>query len=363
MMTDRELINKLQELKTVKSAPALWRAGARERLMAQVEREVGSPFSFAESFRLRFRQLQFRVAPLPLMPALAAIVLILAGAVPFTSAMQSSLPGSVLYPVKRSVERMELSLQHQPERQGLIQLELAARRLNEVARLPHGSQAQARLLRDYNITLGFAQAGLRASPVSSGLAAAYDAALVELDGALARLAVASPARPAYVVALTLTDRLAAESLGAMVAAHQNGQNGLLPLAVSERLAQHIAKVEARLAGVDVKIREFPTTSPSPRVVLESKQAIVAVREARNLARVSLTEARELVKQNEFTLALQKVQEGEDIVDKTEAAVDKSAEQQVEGAATSAGAVTPATDGTMPSTENFSPTEPVPPTSE
>lgn len=342
-MTDRELIHKLNELKTIKVAPGLWRATARERLLAMAESTADRPLAASEAFRLRLAQWRLMFAPLPLVPVVATLVLALLGAAPVTNAMKGSLPGSTLYPFKRAFERLELSVNQNPEQQGLLQLDFASRRLDELARLAPGSAEQSRnLVRDYNISLGFAQAGLRAAPVAREVAS-YDTKLEILSSRLGAMQVPAPAQPAYVAALQLTDRLSSEALGVLVAAHQSGSNGLLPQTLGSRLAQHIAKVEAKLDDVDNKIREFPQNETSTRVVIESKQVIVPVREAKRLAKDSLTQAKALVEKKEFTLALQKVQEGEDITVKTEAAVDKDAEEKVEGATDE---VTPPTEGTQ-----------------
>lgn len=356
-MNDRELIHKLSELKTVKAAPALWRAGARERLLGLAERQADKPYTWAESWNLRLAHFKLVAAPLPLIPALATFVLVLVGSVPFTNAMNGSVPGSSLYPLKRAYEKVELAFRPGPTAQGQLQLDLAEHRLNELAKLPIGSPAAGPLLRDYNISLGFAQAGLRAAPVSSSVAANYDARLAKLSNVLTDLRVEASAKPAYVVALSLTDKLSSEALGLLVAAHQSGNNGLLPGAVSERLERHITKLEVKLDNVETKIQGFPKNEPAPKVVIVSRQTIVPVREARQLAKDSLTQAKELVQKNEFTLALQKVQEGEEITSKTEEAVDevtdKASEVQVEkveGASTESGAAAdlkPAVDVNLP----------------
>lgn len=334
-MSDRELVHQLSELKTVKSAPAVWRAGARERLLAQIDRQPSTSFTLAESFQLGLMRLRLRVAPVRLAPVFAVLALVFIVSVPFTSAMQSSLPGNSLYTLKRSFEQLQLSFfNNTAERQGVAYLTLANHRLDELARLPVGSTYQAQVLRDYNIALGFAQAGLHAAPLSSRLGAVYDDTLTVLGEQLHITPVGPAAQPAYLAALGLTDRLTGESLAFLVAAHQSGANGVLPQALSQRLEQQIAKVEAKLDGVDGKIRLFPTSKSAARVVLESRQIIVPVREARQLAKDSLTQAKALVEQNQFTLALEKVQEGEDITAKAEAAVDKEAAAgKVEGAST------------------------------
>lgn len=344
-MSDRELVHQLGELKTVKTAPALWRAGARERLLAQVDSQPSTRYTAAESMRLWVMQLRLHVAPVSFVPVVASAALVFVLAVPFVSAMNASLPGNPLYSFKRSLEQVELSFHTSAEGQGVAYLTLAQHRLTELARLPQNSPYQAQVLRDYNIALGFAQAGLNAAPLSSRLGVQYNDALAILGNELRAVAVTAPAAPAYHAALGLTDRLSGESLALLVAAHQSGQNGMLPQELSQRLEQQIAKVEAKLAGVDGKISQFPSSQPAPRVIIESKQTIVAAREAGQLAKESLSQAKALVAKNDFTLALQKMEESEDITAKTEAAVDKEAAAgEVKGASTAVPAAPAPADG-------------------
>jgi hypothetical protein len=276
-------------------------------------------------------------------------------------ALQASTPGSFLYPMKRSVERIELALKATPESQGLYHLTLAERRLQEVAAVtPGGLVTEAGLLKDYNIDLGFAEASLQATQPTSALALRYGEEADQLARELAALRPGVQAQAPYGIAVALTDKLSSRAVALLVAAHQNGANGVLPAAVATRLESQITKVEAKIDGVDSKLATFPESKPRPRVVLEARQTFVPVSVATQEAKKSLTEARTLLEKKEFSLALQKVQESEDLTVKSEAAVDKAEEPAV----VEEGKVEGATDATTPKDGTTTPapvTEPQPTT--
>ncbi len=330
-MSDSNLTNQLRELRTVHRAPALWREQTRERLLSISAQEPGRAFSANETFRLAWAHVRLAFAPLPLVPVALAVLTLLFGSVPFGRATQASLPGSVLYPLKRTVERVQLSFRATPESQGLYHLVLAARRLDEVTTLsPSTGPTRASLLRDYNVDLDFAQASLQAAQPGAQVALQYDEAVEQLAQHLAAIRPDSSLALNYAVATSLTDRLSSEAVAFLVSSHQTGTNGVLPAAVASRLESQISKVQAKLDGVDSRLKLFPESKPAPRVVLEARQAIVPVNEATREAKRSLTEARNLVQRKEFTLALQKVQESEDITTKSAAAVDKAEQPVVPG---------------------------------
>lgn len=360
-MNERELIKSLRELRTVKTAPALFRAQTRERILAQAEVSARRDFRASERWQLAWVSFRRQLAPVPVVSLLVLLLAVAAGAAPFSAAVQSSVPGGLLYGVKRGVERVELSFRATPESQGLFQLSLAQQRLQELSQIPTASEAtRVSLLRDYNIALGFAQASLQASAPSSQVAIQYNETTDTLSNQLHQVAPPLAGEPALALAQTLTDQLSGQALAMLIAAHQSGaNNGVLPADVAERLAVQISRVETKLDNVDGKINQFPATKRTTRVVLESRQTIVPVTEAAQVAKQSLTEAKALVQTKQFSLALEKVQEGEAITLQTEAAVDKvnatapakpnptDASGKVEGASTntntSGGAPAPAPD--------------------
>jgi len=312
------LINQLNELKVRIHAPAVWREQTRERLLNMVNSAPKTSYSFRARLRLIFSNVRYAVAPIRLAPALSTLALVALVAVPFTQAMNQSLPGSNLYGLKRLSERVELSLYNTPQSQGVFYLKLADRRLYEAAAVASAG-ARADLLRDYNIDLSFAQASLQSLRNDNALAATYDAFSQTLLAKLHTLKISQSAEPAYDVSLALTEKLSSRTLAYLV---DSATDVPSDQPVTERLNQQIAKVTAKLDGVDIKLVKLPTNKPAPRVVIESQAAVVLVKEASQQAKQNLTEAKELIQKKQFGLALEKLEESDDIATKSEAAVNK-----------------------------------------
>jgi len=123
-MTEKELISKLQELRQIKPNQD-WAFSLKSRILAQepVYRQ-GISVNFFPFFK----------------PAFATLVsiFVLVGLFGFS---QNSLPGDLLYPVKKIVERGEalfVSEQEKPQ----ASLELAGKRLEELAKIAQTNQAR-----------------------------------------------------------------------------------------------------------------------------------------------------------------------------------------------------------------------------
>jgi len=123
-MTEKELISKLQELRQIKPNQD-WAFSLKNRILAQ---EPTYKEKVSVSFFPFFK------------PAFATLVsiFVLVGLFGFS---QNSLPGDLLYPVKKIVERGEalfVSEQEKPQ----VSLELAGKRLEELAKIAQTNQAR-----------------------------------------------------------------------------------------------------------------------------------------------------------------------------------------------------------------------------
>ena len=123
-MTEKELISKLQELRQIKPNQN-WTFSLKSRILAQEPAyRQGISVNFFPFWR----------------PAFATLVsiFVLVGLFGFS---QNSLPGDLLYPVKKIVERGEalfVSEQEKPQ----ASLELAGKRLEELAKIAQTNQAR-----------------------------------------------------------------------------------------------------------------------------------------------------------------------------------------------------------------------------
>ncbi|MBU1038704.1 hypothetical protein KKC17_00475 [Patescibacteria group bacterium] len=330
-MSDRHLLNQIKELQNLKQAPVLWRQELRQTLLNTVAQEKTSAYSFKERVWLWAKETRLVVAPFRLAPIVAAVFLLIGGTVPVARATNQSLPGQTLYSVKRLAEKVQLSFQTNPLSRGLYYLDLANQRLVEINKLAGQPADQANLLRDYNISVGFAQASLQAAGQEANLVALYDSASQRLAQQLINLKDKVGEEAGYKAAIKVTEKLSDSSLALLVnfgAPENDGQ------VLANRLQSQITKAEAKLDGVDGRIIRLPQTKPL-KVVIESKKTVVPVKEASKQAKASLNEARELIEKKFYTLALQKVQEGEEITNKAEEVIDSTEqpESKVEGVQT------------------------------
>ncbi len=324
-MSDHNLINQLKEVRNLKQAPVLWRQDLKQSLLKMAAKERSTSYSYGERFWLLAKQTRLAVAPFRLAPVLAVLLILLGGSVPVARATESSLPGQSLYALKRLSEKVQLSFKTNPLSRGLYYLDLANNRLVEVDKLAGNTKVQAELLRDYNINVGFAQASLQTVGGEAGVVARYDESSEQLAQRLISLKDKVGEEASYKAAIKLTEKLSSSSLALLVNFGAPVDDGQV---LASRLQSQIAKVEAKLEGVDGKLIRLPQVKPL-KVVIESKQTVVPAKEATKQAKVSLTEAKELVEKKFYTLALQKVQEGEEITSKTEEAIAKTEEPEAQ----------------------------------
>ena len=99
--------------------------------------------------------------------ALVIVLLFIALTGGVTYAASNSLPGSALYPVKRTVEQVELALATTPESQARVHMALADQRLGEAAALAKNGQHQLaeQALQEYSAQV---DAAVAAFPPQSG---------------------------------------------------------------------------------------------------------------------------------------------------------------------------------------------------
>ncbi len=314
-MRDNQLIKQLSSLREIKKPAVLWCDQTRKEILQLAEQKSGKEWFWQD--KLVFYWWKTRsVVPQPVFVSLATILFLLVMTVPINQAVASSLPGDWLYPVKRWQEKITLTLKQDAASQGAYYLHLASVRLAELKRLPIGDNEQARVLRDYNINLSFAQVNFEASSTSIKLANLYDQSINNFERELNEVVVPSKDREVYQTARELTQTLGDKALAVLVNLHvkdQEPQN-----AVTQRLSEEINKVEQKLSTVQSKIDKLPISQKQvARVVIESKRQIIGAQDAGEEASKTLAEAKELLEKKEFTLALEKVKEGETITLKTE----------------------------------------------
>lgn len=320
-MLDKDLIKDISLLKEVIKPTSAWRDSARRQVLFWAEQRPLGGYTVWESATSRLMSWRIKLAPIPAMSILV-MVLIIFIIIPFAGGLASTQPGEIFYPVKRFQEKLEIVFKTTNEAKGDYYLLLAQRRLDEITGLSIGDEYQGKLLRDYNIDLSFARAYYQATPPAAALAQNFDNKITILKDDLKFIIVTNDDRQVYKVAYDLTDKLSNDALLTLVAL---GQSTTSNTSLVLRLNQEIFKVEQKLATVQDKIDDLPRSNlGSSKVVIESKKVVVAPADASKEATKTLAEARELIDKREFTLALQKIKEGEVITLKTEEVVDETA---------------------------------------
>ena len=94
------------------------------------------PIKYTVRDRIEFYVWQFTHAVVkPLATSFAVVVLLMAGWIGSTNASFDSLPGDNLYPMKLSMEKVQLAVSFDPEQRSRLELEFTSRRLNEMVEL------------------------------------------------------------------------------------------------------------------------------------------------------------------------------------------------------------------------------------
>ncbi|MFH1867076.1 MAG: DUF5667 domain-containing protein [Patescibacteria group bacterium] len=322
-MNNKALIKELQSLKEINKPSTLWRDQTRQRVLQLAEQKPLSVWSNSDRWLERWFEFRRHLAPVPVVASLVVVVMIILGSVPLAKGLAASLPGDWLYPAKRLEERVQISLKQTPVSQAVYSLELASRRLGELQQVPIGDAVQSELLRAYNIRLSFAQAYYQASEPSLSLAQLYDQGTKQLESKLNNIVVANSDTRIYRNAGRLTRQINSEALTTLVALHQGGDNGDRHQVVTDRLQQEIDEVEQKFATIQTKINKLPAVQQrESKVVIDSKRQVVTASKASEEVSKTLAEAKELLEKKEFSLALEKLKEGEVISLKTEEVISE-----------------------------------------
>jgi hypothetical protein len=168
--------------------------------------------------------------------AAAVIAVLLGGAA--VSASASALPGEILYPVKRAVERIELIIHRDPASQARLHLQFAQQRLAELSAL----EAQRR--DGANVDVG---AAMRA----------YGAELSAAERALA----ADRSDPGYAQLAAAVDGELLRHVAVLDALKQNAQPGPAQVAINEAIA-HVDQAHSAIAPSAPAVAPKHRTKPS-----------------------------------------------------------------------------------------------------
>jgi hypothetical protein len=211
---------------------------AREAFSLQVPEAVARAHVAALTgvATLERRRPRHRIALVLIAAAITAILL--GGAA--VSASASALPGELLYPVKRAVERVELMIHRDPASQAKLHLEYAQRRLAELSALQ----------------------ALRRAGQSVDVGAAMRAYQGEVNAAEHALAE-DRANPGYAALAAALDAQLERHLAVLSSLKDNALPGPAQVAISKAI-QHVDQAHSAIANTTSgkKQKPFPTERPA-----------------------------------------------------------------------------------------------------
>jgi len=135
-MNQKEVLNNLRKMKQVQPA-AEWKAHTKNVLMRQIEAQgVSEGLTWYQQVNAVFQSVipVGRIAPVfrGVGAAAMAILVALSGGVYGVQAAEKSLPGDLLYTVKRTKERVRVSLTPSDEKKAQLHLSYAEKRIQEI---------------------------------------------------------------------------------------------------------------------------------------------------------------------------------------------------------------------------------------
>lgn len=343
----------VEQLKSLKheraggSPDAQWLVSTKETLMMQIGNTVGAERrtgfrAFAETLRIFFPENLAKAMVIPM-----AILLLIAGAgagsTAIVAAAHDTLPGHPLYNVKLAAESFSLKFAGKSDRTER-RLEIAGRRLNEMARLSSSPDLDkegkiervAALFSDEMNTIRkdlFDLQDEKDADEAIRIALLVEAKSDEYQAIFKHGLFVG--RPSFRMALLNLDQVSVKALEILIGKQSLASNVLpeaqLSSAVGRKIdtfAAHVATTQDALIG--------GAASPSQLLTVKAQAA--------------MDEAKELLSQGDFRAAVKKVSEGADLVTEAENA-DKNPENVIPAEAGTQAAT--GTDETATSTEPVS----------
>lgn len=339
----------VEQLKSLKheraggSPDARWLVSTKETLMMQIGNTVGAERrtgfrAFVESLRVFFPENLAKAMAVP-MAVLLLVIGTGAGSTAIVAAAHDTLPGHLLYNVKLAAESFNLRLASKSDRTER-RVEIAGRRLNEMARLSSSAEVD----KDGKIERVAALFSDEMNAIRKDLADLQDEK--DADEAI-RIALRVEAkadeyqtifkhglftgRPSFRMALLNLDQVSVKALEILVEKQSLASNVLpeaqLSSAVGRKIdtfAAHVAATQGGLMG--------GAASPSQLLTVKAQEAV--------------DEAKQLLSQGDFLAAMRKVSEGADLVTEAETA-DKNPQAEPTPSATGTEEVPDAASSTEP----------------
>ncbi len=315
-------LSHLQRLRIGGEPDPSWVAGARAQLLSRVAAErSAAPVSFVHvvsSFRTAFSFDAAALVARPVLAGVAALAVVMGGSVGMVSASLGSIPGDPLYQVKIASEHASIAVAGGDADKATLRIEYVGRRVDEVSKIaateePGKTGRLTIAVQHIRQDLGSVEQSLndvsrKAEPtVAAEVAKLVDRKSEEYSATLnktdAQLSV--PGQVAVKEAKVLVEDISVQAVAVLVQANANGGYS------SDELA---AKVGQKIDSITGKANLVAVDSST------STEALPGA-ETANQAITALGEAKDLLNQQDFASALNKVIEGKELVQAAEKIVD------------------------------------------
>lgn len=350
-MNDKDLIQKLSQLKNIEAAGAPSKdfvASNREILMSQIKpasvssspvEKAGEASYYIEYFNNLFRQ---RI----LKPAMATfvIVLMLLAYTATLSVASASLPGDAMYSVKTAKERVQMAFTFGDEDKVMLQMTFISRRSEELKKVAVSDDDSATKQENIEKTakkiaqdIQVVKERLNKITIASmdtanesvlAIAKEIDTKTLEVKQ---NIIITSEILPADVQvevseelkkAIDTTESTGADALAVIITQYEGGKSELNNEEVASRVADRIKDAESGIVLVTIAVEGVATTTADILISLEDMSETTATSTIETLedikdkpqeAQDAIDEAKELLDLGDFASALEKITETNNIV--------------------------------------------------
>ena len=350
-MLDKELIQKLNQVKNLKAAgqpERTWILLNKEILMSQVQpnqkieslaEKRGEKIYYFQYFNNLFKQSILK-------PALATVVIVfvLLGYSATVSMAGVSLPGDKLYPVKTAQEKVQLALTFAEEEKVSLQMSFVSRRADELGQLVKNDdevskktaavkKTAKRISKDVgDVKNKLDKISIAAVAVDDEkiieVAKEIDTKTLELKQSLVEThnnlspEVKDDVESAFKEAINTTEETGTSALNVIIKKYENDQTMIDGQDVASRVADRIKDAEVSIVGVTKVIAKAATTTPAITPVINpatttTTETLLTIQEKPKVAQAVIEQAKDLLDQKDFSSALQKVTETNKIVSTAE----------------------------------------------
>lgn len=350
-MTNQELITQLHTIKTGQPNTA-WVERNREILLSQIRAQQSSRLDlFSRQGAFAGWQMIKYLLPnqlvLRALTAVALVIILVLSTSVTTVWADRSLPGDVLYPVKLTSEKVQLSLTSAPEDRAALSAEFAGERLKEVAKLrgqigsvETDKNIQA-TLDNYKITISEVNSNLQKVKTTASASTAVAVASIiteQVDGYAQTLvaqqqdtASAGVTGTALQAAIEASNQTSSSALDIIV----EKRDVTSPEAITAIVNKKIDQANQKVVLLNTQLKQLTSALPAGQGSATPPVVTAAVTSQINQVPAVLAEAQTLLAEGDMAAAVQKIKQANELIKTVEQAVNPAPAETsaFEGAAT------------------------------